>query len=152
MKASQEAQRQAILEVGKFIGSTEGIHLFAENEYRSNTRILVALESEPLDLVLDNHIQSGDATLVAVHFPDRAGSDRFEFLLLSKTSKEKPEGVEDGEQTPLGRGADGHLSSIGTFADWNSGRIRRLNTSDIVFEEVVQSAVAGFNPKQFVHA
>lgn len=152
MTSSLEQRRRAILEVGRFMGTLEGLKLFKENDYVNDTRILCVPESEPLDVIIEDHMASGVDTLVAVFFPERVGAERFAFLSLGPLMREKPDGWDEGESTRLGRNPDGHMSSIGIIADLLSGRRRVLGGSESTYESALGNLMREFSPKIFEHA
>ena len=70
----------ATLELGMFLGTPYAWELLDRSGYDSSTRIVPVSEDEPFDRVVSEHMRQGGRTLVAVFFPGREGTDRFEFL------------------------------------------------------------------------
>lgn len=149
MSVTLEARRQAAREVGRFVATREGRALFSQNRYPADTRILPVNESEPFDLVIADHIEHGESTLVAVFFPERSGPARFEFLLLEVAQREKPLDWDAGDAMPLGTGNDGHTPSIGMVVDMVSGRNRRFSSeSDFRY---VKDLMTSLDSRIFAH-
>ena len=125
------SRRDAARAVGQFIGTPEGRQLLQHNGYANDVAVLAVLEDEAFDTVVIEHMSRGTATLVAVFFPERVGTSRLEFLFLDAQSHSDRAFRTVREPMRLGRGADGHTSSIGTVVDALSGRSRRLTIGDI---------------------